>query len=223
MDIKQAIESRHSVRSYINRNIKNDIKIQLEDCIIKCNLQSGLNIQLITDEPNTFGKSFFAHYGKFQNVNNYIVLIGKKDKNTEIHLGYYGEIIVLKAQQLGLNTCWVGLSYNKSKIDCTINKTEKIYAVIAIGYGADKGKTHKSKSPYQICKDFDSTPEWFQDGIKAALLAPTAMNQQKFHFFYSPMNKVSASTSRGFYSKMDLGIAKLHFEIGAGVENFEWL
>ena len=65
---------------------------------------------------------------------------------------------------------------------------------------------------------------------KAALLAPTAINQQKFSFEYiqphgDNIHKVKAN--KGFsmvgYTQMDLGIAKLHFEIGAGKENFEWV
>lgn len=57
--------------------------------------------------------------------------------------------------------------------------------------------------------------------MKAALLAPTAMNQQKFRFTLSG-NEVSAKSTGGFYSKMDLGIVKFHFEEGAGRENFTW-
>jgi hypothetical protein len=74
------------------------------------------------------------------------------------------------------------------------------------------------------------TPKWFQDGVAAALLAPTAVNQQKFHFEYLGTNdnnihrvKAEKSFSLIGYTKIDLGIAKLHFEIGAGKENFEWV
>ena len=36
----------------------------------------------------------------------------------------------------------------------------------------------------QVSNACDLTPAWFQKGVEAALLAPTAINQQKFSFEY---------------------------------------
>lgn len=47
------------------------------------------------------------------------------------------------------------------------------------------------------------------------------MNQQKF-MFRLENGRVSARAGLGFYSKVDLGIAKYHFELGAGKANFQW-
>ena len=48
------------------------------------------------------------------------------------------------------------------------------------------------------------------------MLAPTAMNQQKFLFELNG-DKVSAKVSGfGFYTKIDLGIVKYHFEAATG-------
>lgn len=66
-----------------------------------------------------------------------------------------------------------------------------------------------------------AVPSWFQKGVDAALLAPTAMNQQKFVISLEG-NKVSIKAGIGFYTKLDLGIVKCHFEIGAGADNFQW-
>lgn len=222
MDIDEVIKSRHSVRSYTDEVIGEDIKQSLVDCINDCNKKADLHIQLVTDEPDVFGKSLMAHYGKFNNVRNYICLIGKKANDMDEKLGYYGEKVVLKAQELGLNTCWVGLTFSKSNVKCNVADGEKVEAVIAIGYGETQGVNHKIKKAEQICKDIDATPEWFKKGVEWALLAPTAMNQQKFRFSYLPDNKVMAKTDWGFFAKMDLGIAKLHFELGAGKDNFKW-
>lgn len=74
---------------------------------------------------------------------------------------------------------------------------------------------------WHVCKVNGAAPDWFKKGIDAALLAPTAMNQQKFKFILND-NKVKAKAGIGFYSKIDLGIAKYHFEIGAQKENFIW-
>ena len=67
-------------------------------------------------------------------------------------------------------------------------------------------------------------PEWFMKGMEAALLAPTAVNQQKFKFILHPGKVVETKTfvSPWGYTRIDLGIVKYHFEIGAGKENFTW-
>lgn len=216
----ELMKQRHSVRSFTDQKIEGDVKTKLIACIKECNEESGLHIQGCFDEPNAFD-SFMAHYGKFVNCKNYICLIGKKEKETEEKCGYFGEKIVLKVQELGLNTCWVAMSYSKGKSKCNIEKGEKLYLVIAIGYGATKGVEHKSKSIQEVSKVQGTMPEWFRRGIEAALLAPTAMNQQKFMFELID-NKVKAKALLAFYAKVDLGIAKYHFELGAGKDNFTW-
>ena len=113
-DIKDAIRNRHAVREYYNRTIDASTAAQLNEEIARCNEEGGLHIQLITDEPRAFGGQM-ARYGKFNNVKNYIALAGKKDPGLEEKIGYYGERIALKAQILGLNTCWVALTFSKRK------------------------------------------------------------------------------------------------------------
>ena len=97
-----------------------------------------------------------------------------------------------------------------------ICKGEKKICLIAFGYGKTQGVPHKNKPLQAVCKDTTNMPEWFLSGIEAALLAPTAMNQQKFFFELSADNKINAVCGKGFYTKMDLGIVKYHFEIGSG-------
>ena len=219
MDIYEAMRARHSVRAYEQREIEGEIKDMLEDKIAELNGRSGLHIQLITHEPKAFDGPM-AHYGKFSGVTDYIAMIGKKDDELEEKCGYYGEKLVLFAQQLGLNTCWVAVSYKKIKTAYMLDAGEKLCIVIAIGYGKTQGVPHKSKAPSEVA-DMGDVPEWFKKGVEAALLAPTAVNQQKF-FFAIADGKVSAKAGRGFYSRIDLGIAKCHFELGAGKENFNW-
>lgn len=178
----EIIKSRHSVRAYLDRPIPAGKVKSIEAMIRECNEAAGLDIQLVTDEPKAFGTSLMARYGKFENVRNYICMIGPKGGDTEEKLGYYGERLVLKAQEMGLNTCWVGMSFKTGKVPARIAEGMKLYAVIAIGYGKTQGVSHKIKSPDRICPEIASTPEWFKRGVDGALLAPTAVNQQKFHF-----------------------------------------
>ena len=220
MDLLQAMRERHSVRVYTPQPIEGEVLQNLKQYIDQCNRESGLHIQLILNEPQAFSGRM-AHYGKFSGVRNYIALVGNKGANLDEKLGYFGEKIVLMAQTLGLNTCWVALTYSKSKAAHTLDKNEKCVLVIAIGYGATAGTAHRGKTAEQVMRAAENPPQWFQNGINAALLAPTAMNQQKFTFSLNG-KKVTAKAGTGFYTKVDLGIAKAHFELGAGKENFTW-
>jgi nitroreductase len=228
MTIQEAIEARHSVRAYKDQPLSEEIVKVLEDEIVKLNHEGQLHIQLICNEPKAF-QGTMAKYGKFRNANNYIVMAGKKADDLDERIGYYGEHIVLLAQTLGLNTCWVGLSYSKVPGTYVLDEGEKIACYIAIGYGETQGSGHKIKTVEQVSNASDITPSWFKKGVEAALLAPTAVNQQKFSFEYVGMsnNRHQVRAKKGFsmigYTQMDLGIAKYHFEVGAGKVNFEWL
>ena len=220
MDLKEAIEKRHSVRQYTDKKIEGevekDLRLEIENCIN----ESGLNIQLCLNEEKAWGGGILGKMSSFKNVKNYVVIVGKKSEDLDEKIGYYGEKIVLKATQLGLNSCWAASGYKKSKICAEIGKNEKIF-LIAIGYGINDGTPRKTKPIDKLGNVNDDSPQWFINGLKASQLAPTARNQQKFKFILSE-NIVEASSSRGFFTKIDLGIAKYHFEIGADSKEWAW-
>ena len=228
MTLQEAIQARHSVRAYKERPLADETVRVLVDKITELNQAGRLHMQLILNEPKAF-QGTLAKYGKFRNVNNYIVMAGKKADDLDERIGYYGEQIVLLAQTLGLNTCWVGLSYSKVPGTYVLDEGEKIACYIAIGYGETQGVSHKIKTVEQVSNASDITPLWFKKGVEAALLAPTAVNQQKFSFEHVGVknNCHQIRAKKGFsmigYTKIDLGIAKYHFEIGAGEVNFEWI
>ena len=228
MTIQEAILARHSVRAYKEEPLTEDVVKVLENEISQVNQKSKLHIQLILNEPKAF-QGTLAKYGKFRNVSNYLVMAGKKAEDLDERVGYYGEYLVLMAQTLGLNTCWVGLSYTKVPGTYVLDEGEKIACYIAIGYGETQGTSHKIKTIEQVSNVSERTPLWFKKGVEAALLAPTAVNQQKFSFEYVGMKDGhhQVHAKKGFsmigYTQMDMGIAKYHFEIGAGKENFEWV
>lgn len=238
MTILEAIKARHSVRAYKEQPLAADVVKVLEERIANINREVGLHVQLIRNEPKAF-QGRLAKYGKFRGVSNYIVMAGRKADDLGERVGYYGEQLVLLAQTLGLNTCWVGLSYSKVPGTYELAEGEKIVCYIAIGYGETQGVSHRIKTIEQVSSSAvrapgssknatDITPSWFKKGVEAALLAPTAVNQQKFSFEYVGMENTRhrVLAKKGFsligYTNIDLGIAKYHFEVGAGMENFEW-
>ena len=145
MTIMEAIDARHSVRAYKDMPIPQETRDQLDAFVSGCNEESGLNITVRYDDPDGFD-SKLAHYGSFSNVKNYIILKGSKRAGFDFECGYFGEKIVLYAQQLGLNTCWTALTFNKRKVKELVPGGEKLCMVIALGYGETQGTPHKSKS-----------------------------------------------------------------------------
>lgn len=209
MQMLDLMKERHSVRQYSDKKIEGDVKSKLNKYVASINEESGLSMQIFYNEPNCFN-SMLAHYGKFSNVKNYIAIVGKKEEQEKA--GYYGEKLVLKCQELGLNTCWVALTHGK--VNVQTKPQQKLLILIALGYGTNTGVAHKSKPIKELCKE-DAYPEWFMKGMEAVSLAPTAMNQQKF-LFEMKNGQVYAKALRGFYSKIDLGIVKYHFETITG-------
>lgn len=222
MDTLEAMRQRHSVRKYNDAPLTGEDEKALDAFIKECETESGLEIRLITDEPKAFD-CLISHYGRFRGVRNYIVISGPKDADNDEKCGYYGEKIVIEAQKLGLRTCWVALTYNrKSEIVNAVKDGYKVMIVISLGYGLTDGKPRRSKSFSDVAKVKGDVPEWFRTGVEYALMAPTAVNQQKFRFELTDDNRVIASCPKGSLTKMDLGIVKYHFEEGAGKDNFEW-
>ena len=218
MEAMELMRARHSVRSFVNRPIEEEKLAVLRKAIDEVNSESGLHIQLFTEEPEAFDANA-SHYGQFKGCRNYFAMVGTKEDDEKI--GWYGEKLVLLAQELGLNTCWVALTFKRNKVVIDMQKDEKLHVVIALGYGETQGVPHKSKSASDVSNLTDDSPDWFKRGVEAALLAPTAINQQKFSFTRDG-RKVRARTKLTFYGRMDLGIAKYHFELAAGKENFDW-
>ena len=221
MNLQEAIVARHSVRQYMEKPIEAEKIEELKALIDECNREGGTHLQLVTDEPKAFAGGM-AKYGKFSGISNYIAVVGKKGADTL--LGYYGEKVVIRAQMLGLSTCWVGLTFSKQPDSYRVLDGEKLFCVISLGYGANQGVQHKLKPVENFVEANGPMPEWFRQGVEAAILAPTAVNQQKFKFILHDGNRVEAKAKFSLigYAQLDLGIAKYHFEVGAGKENFEW-
>lgn len=214
MTVMEAIRERHSVRAYKDTPIPAETQEQLDSFVDQCNREGRLHISIQYDDPAGFD-SRLAHYGSFRNVKNYIVLAGKKDADFNLRCGYYGEKIVLYAQQLGLNTCWVALTFNKKKVKELLKAGESLCMVIALGYGETAGVAHKGKDASAVSRA-ENAPDWFKAGVEAALLAPTAVNQQKFLFSYGDGQATLKPRGIGTYLETDLGIVKYHFEVASG-------
>ena len=219
MTIQDAMKERHMVRKYLDKIIPTKTIAQLQARLEDNNRSSGLNLTFVSNSNDGLG-AMAKLISK--NVNNYIILAEPDTPTLDEALGYWGADIMLFAQTLGLNSWWVGGMFNaKGAAKHLTGAGLRVNGVIAVGYGATPGVPHKSKAAADISSYDGDAPQWFQDGVDALLLAPTALNKQAFHI-YGNGGKAKLTCDSGHFAGIDLGIGKYHFEIGAGKENFEW-
>jgi nitroreductase len=232
MTLEEAIFVRKSRRSYLNKKIDEQVLAKLNKLIEHCNDKANLSIELIEDGSDAFN-GLHRSYGMFKGVRTIIALKGnKKDKNLKEKLGFYGELLVLKAVSFDLGTCWVGGSFHKNNRLFDLSNDESLVCVITLGYTKPvlsfkekliRNSTHGHvKSPEYFYKsDTIPIPHWFSEGIKAVQKAPSAINRQKYTFYYNK-GIVSAHTENSaMFDLVDLGIAKVHFSIICG-GHFDW-
>ena len=162
MELIEAIKARHSVRKYLDRPIEKAKAAQLREAIDRVNETSGLNVQLVLNEPKAFSSGLWK-YGQFSGVKNYLVMAGPKGKEAEEKIGYYGEELVLLAQTIGLNTCWVGLTYKKIPGTFTLRDGDIVHCVISLGYGTMPGVQHPQKPAENFYESSEGLPPvWFR-------------------------------------------------------------
>lgn len=228
MDEREAIFERHSVRTYDGRALsEQDAKILAAACA-EASDQSGLTFALVVDERKAFSAGLL-HYGKLDGVANYIAITGPKGKVADELAGYYGERLVLLAQTMGVMSCWAGAAYSKRHTKVDLRPGQRLIIAIALGYSEDRGNPHRSRGFDEVASvKLPTAPVWFVEGVKAALLAPTAINQQRFHLTMTDrtgdggLPVVELTAKFGPYSHVDLGIVRYHFEVAAGRANFVW-
>ena len=219
MTITEAMQTRHSVRKYVNKPIPDDLLEKLNTRINENNEKYDLAIKLKVNDESAFNMIIKLVLAK--GVKNFLILCGKDTPDLDEKLGYCGADILLYAQTLGLNTWWAGSTFNKKSTSKAADG-DRVTGVISIGYGTTQGIPHQSKKPEAVSSYNDETPEWFKNGVAAALLAPTALNKQAFSI-KGENNKVFIKCDNGIFTGSDLGIIKYHFEVGAGKENFDWV
>lgn len=213
MTESQAIRERHSVRAYQNKSVQPEHAAALKERIAQLNETYDLHMQYMEPAGAVFG-GLASKFTGWSGVPAYIAMIGKRSDDLDERCGYVGEQLVLYAQSLGLNTCWAGI-FKRKRVTAVIDEGEKLVLVIAVGYGVDQGHPRKSKQIADVT-DVAELPEWFKEGIEAALLAPTAVNQQKFFFTLDGDTPKASVSANGPFVKLDLGIVKYHFEVGSG-------
>lgn len=139
------------MRAYTDEPIDAGTCDDLRAQIARLNAEGGLEMRLVADEPDAFGNALL-HYGVFRNVRNYVAIAADQTKDWERRCGYYGAQVLLHAVQLGLDTCWVGLSFSKHQAakHAGIGADGKVRFAIAVGHGVTHGRPSRSKTYGQV-------------------------------------------------------------------------
>ena len=231
MDLKTAVMERTSRRKFELDPIDEDLLQQLESAVNECNKASGLNIKLRIDDGEAFSPA--KSYGMLSGACNYFAMICKKDDpNGDEKIGYYGESLILLLTRLGLGSCWIGGTYDKDLCHIDIEDDEQFRLAIVFGFVKSKVSIKEKaiiKTVKRNCKEikdmlnaYGTPPNWVVDGVRYAVKAPSAQNRQPVKFYCDGEDVNARVRGDKEFDMVDLGIAKLHFEIGAGGGSWEF-
>ncbi|MDR3900312.1 MAG: nitroreductase family protein [Slackia sp.] len=221
----ETIRERHSVREYDRKPLARVEFDALGAVVEECARESSLDIQLVGDNPEVF--NVIARFGSIRGCRTHVAFMVDDAKARGVAadeaIGYWGQKIVLAAQDMGLNTCWCALCSRK-KSHAVVAPGKKIRLVIAVGHGKTQGFSRKTKSVEALSSvECAKTPAWFAAAMEAAQLAPTAMNNQNFKITLLSNGKtVRIDAPQSGLNVIDEGIVRCNFEIAANEAGADW-
>lgn len=221
----ETIRERHSVREYDGKPLARVEFDALGAVVRECVRESGLDIQLVGDNPEVF--NVIARFGLIRGCRTHVAFVVDDAKARGVAadeaIGYWGQKIVLAAQDMGLNTCWCALCSRK-KSRAVVVPGKKVRLVIAVGHGKTQGFSRKTKSVEALFSvECAKEPAWFAEAMEAAQLAPTAMNNQNFKItLLSDGKTVRIDAPKSGLNVIDEGIVRCNFEIAANEAGADW-
>ena len=221
----ETIRERHSVREYDGKPLARAEFDALGAVVEEYARESGLDIQLVGDNPEVF--NVIARFGLIRGCRTHVAFVVDDVKAGDVAsdeaIGYWGQKIVLAAQDMGLNTCWCALCSRK-KSHAVVAPGKKIRLIIAVGHGKTQGFSRKTKSVEALSSvECAKAPAWFAAAMEAAQLAPTAMNNQNFKItLLSDGKTVRIDALQSGLNVIDEGIVRCNFEIAANEAGADW-
>ena len=221
----ETIRGRHSVREYDGKPLARVEFDALGAVVEEFARESGLGIQLVGDNPEVFNA--IARFGLIRGCRTHVAFVVDDAKAGDVAadeaIGYWGQKIVLAAQDMGLNTCWCALC-SRRKSRAVVAPGKKIRLIIAVGHGKTQGFSRKTKSVEALSSvECAKAPAWFAAAMEAAQLAPTAMNNQNFKItLLSDGKTVRIDAPQSGLNVIDEGIVRCNFEIAANEAGADW-
>lgn len=234
-DIEKAINKRHSVRNYSNKNISDEILNKIKKYINSLDMPMGVRIEFIFDD--NIGK-YKGTYGFVKGAKNYMALICEENIKTLLWAGFIFEHVILYCTSIDIGTVWLGGTFNKNifnnRFDLKHNESIKILVPFGYENNDKKGvlnnilsKNSSKRNDFEkmfFKYDFNSpiTYSEYKEIYEFVRKSPSSLNSQPwrvlecddFIHFYS--NKKNTE-----FSEIDMGIGLCHFYLGAKFKNKE--
>ncbi len=206
MTLFEAVFKRSSIRWFRPEPVDPVRRGRLEKVAEQCARRSGLRLELRWEDA-----------GWLENMQGYLLLAGPEEEaHLEEKCGYFGEKLVLTAAAMGLGSCWLGSQQG------SLEPGVRLVCAVALGCAPDHGAP-AARHNTPLSPDAASAPAWFRGGLEAAAQAPSAMNRQNWRFSLLPDGTAQAEAlDQRPFALVDLGIAKLHFELGAHGGQWTW-
>jgi len=240
MDIIKSIQHRKSSRTFTTESLRHLERKKLEEFISSNNKGiNGESIDFILLEKTDTDVPMKIPYGLIRNNKTYIFGKTNPTSLSRTNYGYLLEKIVLKATELKLGTCWVGMFDREYFNDIQIENNLVIPSILVLGYANEKMpvkeklirkavKADKRKSWETLFFNYETAEvlktedvELYVESLSMTRLAPSSGNTQPWRIFYSSetneyhfFKKITnqAYESKGMHD-IDMGIAMSHFEL----------
>lgn len=251
MNIAEIIKKRKSTRTYSGEPLtdthKNILNLYLQE--LQGLFGEKPSLQII--EKAGTAEKMKLDYGMIRGHHTYLLGIAPATPEARVNYGYVVEKVVLKATELGIATCWIGVFDDEYFKEIAVDEGFAIPSIIILGYPEEKPSgidkllrfavgasrrqewdklffdyhTGKALNPVQMQK--------YSGALEMLRLAPSSGNTQpwrlfydeeakEFHFYKKAINKKYEET--GLHD-IDMGIAISHFELTCDFDHSsgEWV
>ena len=239
--LEDIVRRRYSVRTYVSKKVPEDVRQQIADyaAAMSSPFPAKASFRLIETalEPNG---AKLGTYGMIKGASVYVAATVPDVPFAVTALGYEFEKLILFITTLGLGTCWLGGTFNRSEFMKTLGGAEGVLfpAVSPVGY------FEKKSFRESLVRGFvkaDARKPWetmfFDGGFSSPLgpaaageyafplemlrLGPSASNKQpwrivregsRYHFYEHKIPGYSGAFSFDMQA-IDMGIAACHFHL----------
>ena len=250
--ITHIIQERKSHRTYFGNPLEKNLREEVINLLENHNLKSPFSeyagkarFELLSiPEFDPKEKRKLGTYGIIKGAQDFIVGVVEKSQYSREHFGYLLETIILALTDLGLGTCWLGGTFNKSlfseKINCSSD--EILPAITPVGHSDQKSVREKMIRSFAKADERLTWEKLFFDGnlsipisktklgtfatlLEMIQAGPSAGNRQpwriikssdknNFHF-YTTNPKDGRFLHYSKFRPIDIGIAVCHFALTA--------
>jgi hypothetical protein len=248
MSIIETIKERISCRTYSDRPIEPD-KAETLKTFLKENtispFGSEIRFQLLDfTEPGMGETRMRGTYGVIKGARQFMAGAVRNRPKAMEDYGYCMEKNILKATSLGLGTCWLGGTFNRTGFaeKIKIVDGELLPAVSPVGYSSDRRSlvdrffrfsagSDKRKSWHELFFDGNidnplqkESAGPYETALACLRIGPSASNMQPWriikdnnilHFYLKRTRGYNSVLGDIKLQNMDMGIAMCHFELSS--------